>query len=158
MTDDEFVEEGLPFSGAENVVAVVAVEGELRDVRAWCREDASWVVRRCHGIVRKRNVLAEPWEQWHRHRAGRMHTTWELPYGARGEDDVQIPPPPRVGERPHRVDPFLNPPDAASRPTKALEPGGPTNTSLSSNEKPATSDRSSRCPFHKRNSRRYMAP
>jgi hypothetical protein len=146
VTEDECVADGLPFAGVEDVVAVIAADGELRDVRAWYREDASWVVRRCHGIVRKlieqprawrfyamviaggvaslhlmtgtgepdwepgvrytreglgvkviaRNLVAEPWEQWHRRRGGRVRTTWELPGGARGEGEVEIPARPRT--------------------------------------------------------------
>jgi hypothetical protein len=148
VAEEEWVREGLPFVDADGVVAVVMADGERRDVRGWLREDASWVVRRCHGIVRKlieapfpdrfyaiviaggvaslhvmagtgepgaeweegvrytyeglgvkvvaRNVIAEPWEQWHLRRCGRMYTMWQLPCGSQGQGSVEIPPRPRT--------------------------------------------------------------
>lgn len=121
VVDDEDLKQGMPFIGVDFMVAVVAVGRDGRsDVRGWCREDASWVLRRCHGLVQRmaqqprmvsfyvavvaggvaslhllkgtgeqpyepgmtgtreglgvkvvgRNLVVEPWDQWHARRDG----------------------------------------------------------------------------------------
>ncbi|HEX8789449.1 MAG TPA: hypothetical protein VF765_00755 [Polyangiaceae bacterium] len=59
VTEPEFVAIHAPDHGVRNFTAVVVADDHGRsDMRVWTRQDASWVVRRCRGIVRQ--LIEEP--------------------------------------------------------------------------------------------------
>jgi hypothetical protein len=161
---DEDVRDGQPFICVESTVAVIAAKPDGRtDVRGWYREDGSWVLRRCHGIVRclaqslpwdhfyaavvadgvaslhlllgtgalpyvpgmigtreglgakvvARNLVVEPWDQWHMRRDGVKTTFWSLPDGTSGSERVALPQVPKtLGEAVDRTIAFNEEPIA----------------------------------------------
>jgi hypothetical protein len=57
--EDKHVRDRFPFDNFEEIAVILAADDDGdHEVRIWWREDASWVVRRCRGIVRQ--LMEEP--------------------------------------------------------------------------------------------------
>jgi hypothetical protein len=114
--------------------SVLVAEGSVVQIHRWRTAQASWVLQRCRGIVRKlmlrppaehthlvviaggvasmhvmrgvpprragdtqrlevvqRDVVVEPWDQWHRRRRGHVVTWWRTPAGELAASRVAAP-------------------------------------------------------------------
>lgn len=119
--------------------ALLAADGAAHEIHKWRRQEISFVVQRCRGIVRQlmlateddrmylvvvargtaslqlvrghaprrvgerprlevvgRDLVVEPWEQWHRRDRGALVTAWRTPAGDAVVSRVAAPRPPRT--------------------------------------------------------------
>jgi hypothetical protein len=71
-----------------------------------------------------RNLVVEPWDQWHVRRDGVLTTSWRLPCGAHGRDDVALPTEPKtLGEAVDRTIAFNEEPIARELNRTEGQPG-----------------------------------
>jgi hypothetical protein len=159
----------VEISALPRSTSILAVEGSVVEIHRWKPTQASWVLQRCRGIVRKlmlrlpedhthlvvvaggvaslhvmrgvppvragegerlevvqRDVVVEPWDQWHRHRDEHVVTWWRTPAGELVASRVADPPDaddgPSIGEALLRI--YRDELRAALASHEPEEPGG----------------------------------
>jgi hypothetical protein len=80
---------------AEGVASLHVMEGTGGPGSDW-RSDVRYTWEGLGSKLVVRNLVVEPWEQWHRRDGGQMTTEWALPGGESGRGDVELPSKPRT--------------------------------------------------------------